>query len=97
MFVSDLVDGIIKSMDINYSSPINLGNPNEITINELADTIINYTGSSSKKVYKELPSDDPKRRRPDVELAKRILNWEPNVRFPDGLKNTIKYYISLNG
>ena len=96
MFVSDLVDGIIKSMDINYNGPINLGNPNEITINQLADTILNYTDSSSKKVYKKLPSDDPKRRKPDIELAKTILNWEPNVRFLDGLKKTIKYYISLN-
>lgn len=96
MYVSDLVDGIIKSMDTNYSSPINLGNPNEITMNELADIILDYTGSSSKKLYKELPSDDPKRRKPNIELAKRTLNWKPNVRFSDGLKKTIKYYSELN-
>ena len=96
MYVSDLIEGMIKSMEINFTSPINLGNPNEITMNELADIVLDYTGSDSIKKYKPLPSDDPKRRKPNIELAKRILNWEPNVRFSHGLKKTIKYYSSLN-
>ena len=93
MFISDLVEGMIKAMGVNYNNPINLGNPNEITINELADIVLNFTSSISKKVYKKLPSDDPKRRKPNIQLAKKILKWQPKVNFNKGLRKTIEYYL----
>jgi UDP-glucuronate decarboxylase len=76
----------------DFAGPVNLGNPHEISINELAKTIIDLTGSHSKIIYKDLPEDDPKRRFPDISLAKKMLDWEPNIGLEEGLKKTIDYF-----
>lgn len=94
-FVSDLVDGIYKLLMSEYNYPVNIGNPCEITLNELAKTIIQLTDSKSKIIYKSLPEDDPKQRRPDITKAKKILKWEPKVNLTQGLTETIKYFKSL--
>lgn len=94
-FVSDLVDGIYKLLMSEYNYPVNIGNPCEITLNELAKTIIRLTDSKSKIIYKSLPEDDPKQRRPDITKAKKILKWEPKVNLTQGLTETIKYFKSL--
>jgi dTDP-glucose 4,6-dehydratase len=91
-YVSDLVDGIFKLLMSDESDPVNIGNPDEITINEFADEIIKITGSNSKIVYQNLPVDDPKMRQPDIEKAKRILGWEPKVNRTEGLKITINNF-----
>lgn len=93
MYIGDLIRGMILMMDkADFRGPVNLGNPHEISINELAQTIIDLTGSKSKLVYKDLPEDDPKRRFPDISLAKDALFWEPRVALTDGLKKTINYF-----
>lgn len=94
MYIDDLINGLILLMNSenNFVDPINLGNPNEITINKLASIITDYTNSNSKVIYQELPKDDPKRRKPDISLASKILNWEPNISLNSGLKETIKYF-----
>jgi len=96
-FVDDLVDGLIKMMDTRdeITGPINLGNPDEFTILELAKKVIKLTTSSSKIIYKVLPVDDPKQRKPDINLAKHILCWEPNVQLDFGLQKTIEYFLKL--
>jgi UDP-glucuronate decarboxylase len=92
-FYSDLIDGFIKTMSLKeFSSPINLGNPNEFSILELAELIIQKTQSSSKITTLPLPSDDPQQRRPDISLAKKLLNWEPYINIEDGLQDTIEYF-----
>lgn len=93
-FVDDLIDGIFKLMNSKKSiiGPINLGNPNEITINQIASNIKEIIGSKSKISYKKLPSDDPMQRRPDITLAKKTLNWKPLVSLENGLKKTINYF-----
>ncbi len=93
-YVSDLVDGIIKMMNNpqKFIGPVNLGNPSERTILEFAELIIEMTNSNSKIVYKPLPGDDPCRRKPDITLAKKELNWEPKVDIRDGLAQTIEYF-----
>jgi dTDP-glucose 4,6-dehydratase len=91
-YISDLVDGIIRLMLSNENDPINLGNPREMTIKEIATTIISMTGSSSKIVYKPLPTDDPKQRRPDITRARTLLKWEPKVNLEEGLVKTIDYF-----
>ena len=91
-FVDDLINGFIKLMNNEISIPVNLGNPNEFTMNELAQNILSLTNSKSKIIYKELPQDDPKQRQPDISLAKEKLNWEPKIELIDGLKRTIKYF-----
>jgi UDP-glucuronate decarboxylase len=92
-YVDDLIDGIIKLMNSDYDeTPVNIGNPGEFTVKELAEMIIDLTGSKSKIIYKELPSDDPKKRRPDITKAKKILNWEPKISLKEGLIKTIKYF-----
>ena len=91
-YVDDMVEGIIKAMESDYIGPINLGNPEEVTILELAEKIISLTGSKSKIEFKPLPPDDPVRRRPDISLAKKVLNWEPKVPLEEGLKRTIEYF-----
>ena len=91
-YVDDMVEGIIRAMESDYIGPINLGNPEEITILELAEKIISLTGSKSKIEFKPLPPDDPVRRRPDISLAKKVLNWEPKVPLEEGLKRTIEYF-----
>jgi dTDP-glucose 4,6-dehydratase len=91
-YISDLVDGIIRLMLSNENDPINIGNPREMTIKEIATTIISMTGSSSKIVYKPLPTDDPKQRRPDITRARTLLKWEPRVNLEEGLVKTIDYF-----
>lgn len=89
-FVSDLVQGIISMMNSeNFVGPVNLGNPNEITVKELAHIVLELTGSKSEIVYRELPQDDPTRRKPDISLAKEKLGWEPRVQLKEGLLQTI--------
>lgn len=89
-YVSDLVEGIYRLLMSDYNLPVNIGNPNEMTINQLAKEIIRLTNSKSKIVYKPLPEDDPKVRQPDITRARKILNWEPKVSLEEGLKNTIE-------
>ena len=93
-FVTDLVEGIYKVLSLNQMpfSPINLGNPNEFTMLELAKAVINATGSSSQIVFHPLPEDDPKQRRPDISLAKKVLEWEPSIQLEDGINLTIEYF-----
>jgi UDP-glucuronate decarboxylase len=94
-YIDDLLEAMIRVMnntDDTFIGPVNLGNPNEFTIKELADKIIALTGTKSKIVYKDLPSDDPKQRQPDISLAKNIINWEPKVQLEDGLVKTIEYF-----
>lgn len=91
-FVDDLVDGLIKLMNSNYHLPINLGNPHEITIKELANIIISLTNSKSKLIFNDLPQDDPKQRRPNINKANNLLDWKPTTKLTDGLLKTIKYF-----
>jgi UDP-glucuronate decarboxylase len=93
-YVDDIVDGFIRFMDSedDFTGPLNLGNPNEMTVRQLAETIIELTGSASKIVQKPLPKDDPKQRQPNISLAKNKLDWEPVVELQDGLANTIEYF-----
>lgn len=91
-YVSDLVEGIIRLMDAGINTPVNLGNPDEFTIMQLARLVINLTGAKSKIVFKPLPQDDPKQRKPDVSLVKRLLNWKPRVPLEDGLQETIRWF-----
>lgn len=91
-YVEDMIDGLIAMMNSNISGPINLGNPNEFMVKELAMQILRLTHSSSKIEYKDLPMDDPKQRRPDITMAKNILNWEPNIQLNEGLVDTIDYF-----
>ncbi|PLW79488.1 NAD-dependent dehydratase [Candidatus Woesearchaeota archaeon] len=91
-YVSDLIEGIIKMMEFNESGPINLGNPNEFTMLELADKVIDLIDSKSKISFSNLPEDDPKLRKPDITLAKEKLDWEPKINLQEGLKKTIEYF-----
>ncbi len=92
-FISDMVNGLTKLMESGQPGPINLGNPHEVTIKELAETILKLIRTDkSKIVYKDLPQDDPTRRRPDISLAKKALNWGPKIPLEDGLKATIAYF-----
>ncbi len=91
-FVSDLIDGIYKLLLSNEPMPVNIGNPNEITIEDFAKEVIKLTGSKSKLIYQELPVDDPKVRQPDITRAKNILGWEPKVDREEGLKITLEYF-----
>ena len=91
-FVSDMVEGIIAMMESSETGPINIGNPDEYTINDLASKIISMTGSSSKIKYVVRPKDDPKKRKPDITLAKKKLGWEPKVGLTEGLTKTIAYF-----
>jgi UDP-glucuronate decarboxylase len=93
-YVDDLVDGLIKLMESPGSvhGPINLGNPTERTVKNLADLVIAKTKSKSQVIFHELPQDDPKQRKPDISKARDILNWEPKIDIDQGLENTIKYF-----
>lgn len=96
-FVSDLIEGFVKLMATpdEFTGPVNLGNPVEFTMIELAELVLSLTGSNSKLVYKELPHDDPKQRQPNIDLAKEMLDWEPKVKLKEGLVQTIKYFDEL--
>jgi len=91
-YVDDLVDGLIKMMNSNLTGPINLGNPKEISILELAKKIIRLTNSGSKIVFKPLPKDDPRQRQPNIDKAKKYLNWQPKIGLEVGLIKTIEYF-----
>lgn len=91
-YVSDLIDGIYKLLMSKENTPVNIGNPNEMTVKEIAQTIIKLTNSKSKIIYKPLPEDDPKKRRPDISKAKKILKWQPKVDLKQGLLKTIEYF-----
>ena len=91
-YVSDLVDGIIRLMESDVNDPVNIGNPHEMTIEEIARAIIRLTGASSKLVYRPLPEDDPKVRQPDITRARTLLKWEPKVGLEEGLTRTLEYF-----
>jgi dTDP-glucose 4,6-dehydratase len=91
-YIDDLVQGIIKLMRSNIHTPVNLGNPSEFTIKELAKIVLELTGSKSKIVYRPLPQDDPKQRKPVISLAKRLLNWQPKTPLKEGLEKTISWF-----
>jgi dTDP-glucose 4,6-dehydratase len=95
-YVDDLVEGIYRLLHSDYSGPVNVGNPDEITIGDFAEEIIKLTGTSQKVIYKELPTDDPKQRQPDITLARQLLGWEPKVHRSEGLKITYDYFKSLS-
>ena len=97
-YVDDLIEGFVKIMgtDKEVTGPINLGNPDEFTIGELAENILSLTNSKSKIVYRELPADDPTRRRPNITKATNILKWSPTINLQEGLKRTIAYFSSIS-
>jgi dTDP-glucose 4,6-dehydratase len=91
-YVSDLVDGVLRLMDSDVHDPINIGNPHEVTIEEIARIIIRLLGSRSRVVYRPLPVDDPKQRKPDITRAQSLLGWEPTVALEEGLLRTVDYF-----
>jgi dTDP-glucose 4,6-dehydratase len=95
-YVDDLVEGIYRLLNSDYEKPVNVGNPSEISISQFAEEIIKLTGTEQKVIYKDLPVDDPKQRRPDITLAKKLLDWEPKVSRQEGLKITYEYFKSLS-
>jgi dTDP-glucose 4,6-dehydratase len=94
-YVSDQIEGIFKVLHSDCSTPINIGNTEEITLNQLATEILQITQAKGKLVYQPLPTEDPKQRKPDISKAKKLLNWEPKITRVEGLKKTIAYYQSL--
>jgi dTDP-glucose 4,6-dehydratase len=94
-YVGDLVEGIFRLLHSDYAQPVNVGNPSEITIGQFAEEIIKLTGTTQKVIYKDLPKDDPKQRKPDITRAQEILDWEPKVDREEGLKITYDYFRSL--
>jgi len=95
-YVDDLVEGIVRLLHSDYSEPVNIGNPDEISIGDFAEEIIQLTGTDQKVVYKELPVNDPKQRQPDITKAKAILDWTPKIDRAEGLKRTYAYFKSLS-
>lgn len=98
-YVDDLIDGMIRLMNSRetFTGPVNIGNPNEFTILELAEKVIRLTGSRSKIVYQPLPSDDPTQRQPDITLARKELGWEPHIMLEEGLLKTIAFFKTITG
>lgn len=96
-YVDDLIDGFVRLMDSpdDFTGPVNLGNPGEFTIRQLAEKVIIITGSTSKLIYQPLPADDPRQRRPDITLAKTVLGWQPSIHLEEGLVHTINYFDDL--
>ncbi len=94
-YVDDLVEGIVRLLHSDCSDPINIGNPDEITISQFAEEIIKLTGTTQKVIYKDLPVDDPKQRQPDITKARKLLGWEPKIDRAEGLKRTYAYFKSL--
>jgi UDP-glucuronate decarboxylase len=96
-YVSDLVEGLVRLMasEDGFSGPVNIGNPREFTVHELAEKVIELTGSRSRIVFRDLPADDPRKRQPDVSLAARKLDWRPTVELDEGLARTIEYFEQL--
>ncbi|HNW59037.1 MAG TPA: SDR family oxidoreductase [bacterium] len=96
-FVSDLIEGIYRLMLSDQHEPVNIGNPHEMTIREMAEAIIRITGSASPLIFKPLPVDDPKVRQPDIALARRLLGWEPQVELEEGLTRTVAWFRQVLG
>jgi len=94
-YVDDLIEGIYRLLMSDYAQPVNIGNPDEITIRDFAEEVVKLIDTKSKVIYKELPVDDPKQRRPDITKAREILGWEPKVSRSEGLKKTLEYFKSL--
>lgn len=94
-YVDDLIEGIVRLLFSDYAEPVNIGNPDEITIAQFAEEIIALTGTTQKVIYKDLPIDDPKQRQPDITKARALLNWEPKIDRAEGLKRTYAYFKSL--
>jgi len=96
-YVDDLIEGLIRMMNAanDFAGPVNIGNPNEFSILELAEKVIGLTGSTSKIIFKPLPEDDPMQRRPNIDLAREKLGWEPKIQLQEGLERTIAYFRSL--
>jgi dTDP-glucose 4,6-dehydratase len=94
--VDDLVEGIVRLLQSDYAQPVNIGNPDEISIGDFAEEIIKLTGTNQKVVYHDLPVDDPKQRQPDITKARQLLNWEPKVGRAEGLKLTYDYFKGLS-
>ncbi|MFM7022074.1 MAG: UDP-glucuronic acid decarboxylase family protein [Flavobacteriales bacterium] len=94
-YVDDLVEGIYRLLLSDYHMPVNIGNPDEISIADFAEEIVKLTGTKSKVIYKDLPVDDPKQRQPDITKAKEVLGWEPKIKRAEGLKKTLDYFKSL--
>ncbi len=94
-YVDDLIEGIYRLLFSDYASPVNIGNPNEISLKDFAEEVLRLTGSNQKIVYKPLPTDDPKQRKPNIALAENLLNWAPKVDRATGLKATYDYFKSL--
>ena len=92
--MDDLIDGMVRLMnnESGFTGPVNIGNPGEFTIRQLAEQVIDLTGSKSKLVFLPLPQDDPKQRQPDITRARRLLKWEPQVRLEEGLRRTVSYF-----
>jgi dTDP-glucose 4,6-dehydratase len=95
-YVDDLVEGIVRLLNSDYVLPMNIGNPDEITISQFAEEIIKLTGTNQKVIYKDLPIDDPKQRRPEITKAREILKWEPKINREEGLKRTYAYFKKLS-
>ena len=95
-YVDDLVEGIYRLLHSDYAEPVNIGNPDEITIGDFAEEIIKLTGTNQKIIYKELPIDDPLQRQPDITLAKKVLKWEPKVERSEGMVKTFNYFKELS-
>jgi UDP-glucuronate decarboxylase len=97
-YVDDLVDGIVRLMATGpeVTGPVNIGNPREFTIRDLAELTTQMTGSNSEIAYRDLPQDDPRHRQPDIAFAKRLIDWEPTVTLEAGLKKTIDYFLALS-
>ncbi len=97
-YVDDLIEGFVKLMDTEhgFTGPVNLGNPGEFSMLELAETVLELTGSKSKLVFQGLPEDDPKQRQPDISIAKKELGWQPSIPLKEGLEKTIDYFSRLN-
>jgi UDP-glucuronate decarboxylase len=98
-YVDDMIDGFLLMMKShqNFTGPVNIGNPFEFTMLELAEQVINIVGGRSKLVFHPLPEDDPKQRSPDISLAKKMLDWEPKIQLKEGLKETVRYFKRLLG
>jgi dTDP-glucose 4,6-dehydratase len=94
-YVDDLVEGIYRLLLSDYSNPVNIGNPNEISLKDFAEEVLKLTESNAQIVYRPLPADDPKQRKPDISKAKKILNWEPRIERAEGLRKTYQYFKSL--
>ncbi|GAA4273206.1 UDP-glucuronic acid decarboxylase family protein [Aquimarina gracilis] len=95
-YVDDQIEGIYRLLSSDYIYPVNIGNPNEITIRDFAEEIIKLTGTKQKIIYKELPINDPLQRQPDITKAKEVLNWEPKISRTEGMKRTLEYFKSLS-